>query len=126
MSTRNLRQLFRPKSIAVIGASNRPSSIGAILMRNLLGAGFDGPIMPVNPKHEAVAGVIAYNDVASLPITPELALMATPPASIPGLIDALGKRGTKAAVVLTAGMGATDEGGGPSFQQKMVEAAEPY
>ncbi len=126
MSTRNLRQLFRPKSIAVIGASNRPSSIGAILMRNLLGAGFDGPIMPVNPKHEAVAGVIAYNDVASLPITPELALMATPPASIPGLIDALGKRGTKAAVVLTAGMGATDEGGGPSFQQKMVEAAKPY
>jgi acetyltransferase len=58
MSTRNLRHLFRPRSVAVIGASNKPSSIGAILMRNLLGSGFGGPIMPVNPKYEAVAGVI--------------------------------------------------------------------
>jgi acetyltransferase len=95
-------------------------------MRNLLGSDFDGPIMPVNHKYEAVAGVIAYKNVASLPKTPELALIATPPTSIPGLIDELGKRGTKAAVVLTAGMGTTDEGADQSLQQKMVEAAKPY
>jgi acetyltransferase len=75
MSIRNLDYLFRPKSIAVIGASGKPQTVGATLMRNLLDGGYSQPIMPVNPGYESVAGVMTYPDVASLPKTPDLALI---------------------------------------------------
>ncbi len=104
MSIRNLDALFHPTSIALIGASSRPKSIGAVLAANLLTGGFDGPIMPVNPKAVSINGVLSYRDVQSLPITPDMAVIATPPASIPALIDELGARGTRAAVVITAGL----------------------
>ena len=102
MSTRNLDALFHPKSIALIGASNRPKSIGSVLASNLLTGGYDGPIMPVNPKALSINGVLAYKDIASLPITPDLAVIATPPKTIPGNIEELGARGTRGAVVITA------------------------
>ena len=105
MSTRNLDKLFKPQSVAVIGASNRPYAVGTVVMRNLLLGGFLGPIMPVNPKRNAVAGVLAYPDVESLPITPEMAIICTPPATIPSLIDDLGRKGTHAVICLTAGLG---------------------
>mgnify|MGYP001549035954 FL=1 len=104
MSQRHLQSLFRPTSIAVIGASERPHSVGAVVMRNLLQGRFSGPIMPVNPKYKSVAGVLAYPDAASLPMAPDLAVICTPPATIPGLIADLGQRGTHAAIVLTAGL----------------------
>jgi acetyltransferase len=56
VSVRNLDSLFQPRSLAVIGASDRERSIGALVMRNLLAAGFDGPVWPVNPKHTQIAG----------------------------------------------------------------------
>ncbi|MEO9962126.1 MAG: CoA-binding protein, partial [Nisaea sp.] len=67
MTVRNLRKLFHPTSVAVIGASERKGAVGNLVMHNLLEGGFDGPIMPVNPKRRAVAGVLTYPDVASLP-----------------------------------------------------------
>lgn len=79
MSTRNLEHLFKPTSIAVVGASTKPKSIGALVMSNLLQGGFSGPIMPVNPEYESVGGVLAYPDVASLPKVPDLAVICTPP-----------------------------------------------
>ena len=72
MTIRNLEHLFRPKSIAVIGASNTPQSVGQTVMRNLLTGGFDGPILPVNPKWDTVASVLAYPDVGHLPLVPDL------------------------------------------------------
>ncbi|WP_428267300.1 GNAT family N-acetyltransferase [Haliangium sp.] len=129
MSIRNLRYLFRPRSIAVIGAGKRAGSVGAALARNLFGAGFDGPIMPVNPKHAAIEGVLTYPDVASLPQTPDLAVIATPPATVPELIDQLGRRGTRAAIVLTAGFSEGAEGGegaGPERERAMLAAARPH
>ncbi len=66
MSVRNLEHLFQPRSIAVVGASTTPDTVGATVMRNLLQGGFAGPIMPVNPHHDAVAGVLGYADVAAL------------------------------------------------------------
>lgn len=102
MSIRNLDKMFRPQSIAVIGASARPKSVGAALMNNLMAGGFGGPIMPVNPKAAALHGIMTYKDVASLPLTPDLAVIATPPDTIPALVDELGRRGTRAAVILTA------------------------
>lgn len=126
MSIRNLDYLFKPKSVAVIGASNRPRSVGATVMRNLLEGGFSGPIMPVNPKYEAVAGVLAYPDVASLPKAPELAVICTPAKIVPGLISELGQRGTKAAVVLTAGLTHIKDEWGRTLQEAMLEAAKPH
>ena len=126
MSTRNFEALFNPQSVALIGASNRPRSVGATVMRNLLASGFAGPILPVNPKHKAVAGVLAYPDVASLPLAPDLAVVCTPPRTVPGLIAELGSRGTRAAVVITAGLDQERDQQGQSLQQATLAAARSY
>lgn len=122
----SLESLFHPKSVAVIGASNRPHSVGATVMRNLLAGGFPGPILPVNPHHAAVAGVLAYPDVAALPLAPELAVICTPPGPIPDIVAALGERGTQAAVVLTAGLTAIHDSTGRSLKEAMLAAARPH
>ena len=126
MSVRNLEFLFKPKSVALIGASKRPSSVGAALAHNLFNAGFDGPVMPVNPKHDAIEGVLAYPDVASLPVTPHLAVISTPPDSVPGIVAELGIRGTRAAVVISAGFGESPEAHGRERQQALLDAARPH
>ena len=125
MTIRNMEKLFKPQSIALIGASRRPNSVGAVLANNLFSSGFDGPVMPVNPKHLSVQGVLAFRTVASLPLVPDLAVIATPPATVPGLIAELGAKGTKAAVVITAGL---DEQGkdGKSLKKAMLDAAKPH
>ena len=125
MTIRNLDRLLKPGSIALIGASRRPKSIGAVVARNLFNAGFDGPIMPVNPHERSIEGVLCYNSVAELPVTPDLAVICTPPATVPGLIDELGRRGTRAAVVITAGFGESGEAG-RRLQQEMLDAARPH
>lgn len=122
MTVRNLRKLFHPTSVAVIGASERKGAVGNLVMHNLLEGGFDGPIMPVNPKRRAVAGVLTYPDVTSLPVIPDLAVICTPPATVPKIIDDLGKHGTRAAIVLTAGLGATPAPGGSGTAQAEVLA----
>ena len=122
MSVRNLGTLLRPRSVAVFGASNTPRSVGAVVMRNLLRAGFEGPVMPVNPRHQAVAGVLAYPDVKSLPLVPDLAVLCTPPGAVPGIVGALAEAGTRAAVVLTAGLGQVRDERGRSLQDALDEA----
>ena len=126
MTIRNLDYLFKPRSIALIGASKTPSSVGAVLARNLFKGGFDGPIMPVNPKHQAIEGVLAYPNIQSLPISPDLAVISTPPEVVPGLIAELGQCGTRAAVVITAGFGESGEARGRALQQALLNAAKPY
>ena len=112
--------------MAVIGASNRPGSIGAVLMRNLVAGGFAGPIMPVNPHADAVAGILAYPSVAALPRTPELAVICTPPPTVPGLVAELGARGTRAAVVITAGLTRVKTESGETVRAAMLAAARPH
>jgi acetyltransferase len=125
MSSRNLNYLLAPRSIALIGASDRPQSIGATVMRNLLTGGFAGPIWPVNKKHSGVADRPAYRTVASLPQPPDLAILCTPAATIPGLVAELGASGGRAAVVLTAGL-ETQGKDGRSLTAAMLEAAKPH
>lgn len=126
MSVRNLDHLFEPSSVAVIGASTRPQRVGTTVMTNLLAGGFGGPIMPVNPKYRSVGGVLAYPDVAALPEAPDLAVICTPAATVPGLIRDLGARGTRAAVVLSAGLDATDPATDAPLHQAMLDAARPH
>ncbi len=126
MSIRNLDFLFKPSSIALIGASKRPQSVGSVLAQNLFRGGFEGPIMPVHPKHDHIHSVRTYRDVASLPQAPDLAVIATPPETLPGLIDELGRRGTKAAVVITAGFGEGGNARGQALRAAMLEASRPH
>jgi acetyltransferase len=123
MSIRNLKALFRPKSVAVVGATTKPQSIGAVVMRNLLQAEFSGSVMPVSSEHASVRGVLAYPDVACLPQPPDLALICTPPATIPGIVRTLGERGTRAVCVMTPALHFTpDAGGGTMLDATLAEA----
>ncbi|MDH3317798.1 MAG: acetate--CoA ligase family protein, partial [Gammaproteobacteria bacterium] len=126
MSVRNLEKLFEPQSVAVIGASNRSGSVGATVMRNLIAGKFRGPVIPVNPKYRAVADIAAYSSVSKLPVAPDLAVICTPPRTLPGLIGELGMRGTRAAVVLTAGLSSEHISDGRTMQQAMLDAARPH
>ncbi len=135
MTIRHLDALFQPASVAVIGASDREGSLGSVLLRNLKLGGFQGPVWPVNARHAEVDGQRAWPDVDSLPAAPDLALICTPPATVPGLIKALGRKGTRAAIVLTAGLKVqassakpAGEGGegGVSLEQAMLDAARPH
>jgi acetyltransferase len=124
MSTRNLDALFAPTSIALIGASNRPKSVGGVLARNMLEGGFSGPVLPVNPHEASIRSTLCYRSVAELPITPDLAVISTPPDTVPALIGDLAERGCRAAVVITAGFGEAG-GGGAHLKQAMLDAARP-
>ena len=126
MSIRNLEHLFRPQSVAVIGASERPRSVGATVLRNLIEGKFAGSILPVNPKYRELAGFKVYPSVGSLPTVPELAVICTPPATVPTLIGELGARGTKAAIVITAGLGITKDAQGKSLREALLAAAKPH
>ncbi len=119
MSIRHLDALFDPRSVALVGASDRPGSVGATVWRNLRRAGFEGPLWPVNPKRDTVGGEPAFARIAALPAAPDLAVVCVPPAAVPGTIAELGERGTRAAIVLTAGLA-------PAQKQAMLDAARRH
>ena len=125
MSSRNLEYLFNPRSIALIGASDRPHTVGATVMRNLLRGGFRGPIWPVNLRHSTVAGREAFRTVEALPQAPDLAVICTPAPSVPGLVAALGSRGTRAAIVISSGLEQEAPAGG-TLAAAMLQAAKPH
>lgn len=118
MTIRNFDSLFRPRSVALIGASTRPGSVGLIVARNLASGGFAGPIWFVNPKHGAIEGRDCYPSVAALPSAPDLAVLVTPAATIPGLVGELAGKGTRAVVVISAGVRG-------DVKQAMLDAARP-
>ena len=123
MTIRSLESLFNPSAIALVGASKTPGSIGWVLARNLMSAGFDGPIMPVNPKHRAVGGVLAWPNVAALPVVPDLAIVSTPPDVVPGVVAELRDKGCKAVVVITAGFGEGGDRAGAERAEALRRAA---
>ena len=119
MSIRNVDHLFDPASVAVFGASQRRASVGAKVWTNIRDGGFKGPVYAVNPKHREFDGQAVFARAADLPSVPELAVICTPPATVAGLIDELGSLGTRAAVVLTAGLDAEQK-------KAMLAAARPH
>ncbi|HEY7156515.1 MAG TPA: acetate--CoA ligase family protein, partial [Gemmataceae bacterium] len=98
-----LDSLFRPHSIAVFGASATPGSVGNILMRNLLENSFGGVVYPINPKRRAVQGVYCYPNLAAVPEKVELAVIATPAATVPSLVRECVEQGVAAAIIISAG-----------------------
>ena len=118
MTIRNFEALFKPKSVALIGASPKPASVGLITAQNILADRFAGPIWLVNPKYSTISGQVCYPSIAVLPDAPDLAVLVTPPQTIPPLISELGAKGTRAAVVITAGIRG-------SLKQAMLDVARP-
>lgn len=123
MSVRNLNYLFHPRSIVLIGASNEVQSVGSVLVSNLFSAGFDGPIDLVSPHHRVIGGIRVYKEIASLPEPADLAVIATPPATVPGIIAELAQKGTRAAVVISAGFSETAGEEHRQLRQEMLDAA---
>jgi acyl-CoA synthetase (NDP forming) len=98
-----VRHFLEPASIAVVGASRRPGSVGGQTLRNILRAGYDGAVYAVNPRARRVLGLNAYRSVAHLPETPELVVVATPAAQVVEVAHDCAERGVRALLVLTAG-----------------------
>jgi len=103
MSRHYLTALFEPRSVALIGASDRPDKVGGRLLENLVAGGFAGKLFAVNPRHRTLAGLPCVPRLADLPEPVELAVIATPASTVPGLIDECASAGVRAAVVITAG-----------------------
>jgi len=97
----SLTSFFQPRSIALVGATEREGSVGRAIWDNL--RGFSGMVFPVNAKRAEVCGVKAYPNFAALPMVPELVIIVTPAATVPALVEAAGAAGVKAVVVISAG-----------------------
>ncbi len=126
MSLRNLDFMLNPSSVALIGASSRPHSVGEVILQNILNAGFKGDLFLVNPRYQLMGGLPAYPSVASLPRSPDLAVIAVPPESVPEVTAQLGACGAKGAVVITACLGEGGSKRGRELRQAMLEAGRRY
>src|ERR1700747_1518187 len=113
MSIRNLDALFAPRSVVLVGASDRPSTVGNTVWRNLRSEGFAGAVIPVNPAHREIDGVAVFARCSDLPEAADLAVVCVPPAAVVETIAELARAGTRAAIVMTAGLSATDKGAKP-------------
>src|ERR1700727_1873577 len=105
MSTYRLSHLLAPRSVALIGASPRPGSVGRAIVQNILNAQFKGEFGVVNPRHRDIAGVATVTSLAELPFVPELVVIAAPPSAVPGIIADAGKLGSAGALIVSAGLG---------------------
>jgi acetate---CoA ligase (ADP-forming) len=120
-----LSELFEPRSIAVVGASNRPLSVGASLFRNILSAGFQGVAYPVNPSWKSVSGVRCFASVRDLPEAPDLAVIIVPAGRVGPVVEDLGRMGTRGLVVISAGF--REVGGrGAALEEDLVRRARKY
>jgi acetyltransferase len=98
-----LASIFAPKSVAVIGATDRAGSVGCTVLENLMGSPFGGPVWPVNPKRPAVLGLPAYKSIRELPGIPDLIVVTTPAATVPAIIQEAVDAGVPSAIVISAG-----------------------
>jgi acetyltransferase len=119
---RGLDAFFRPRAVAVIGASEAPGSVGRTLLRNLTASSFGGTVFPVNPKRDTVLGLRAYARVTDVPGDVDLAVVATPAASVPAVIGQCADRGVPAAIVISAGFRETGAGGAELEHRVLAEA----
>lgn len=124
MSVINLEYLFQPRSVAVIGATNDPTNAGNILMRNLMGGGFLGPVMPVSTDAEAISGVLTYKDVEDLPKVPDLAVICRPLGECPQLLARLSEIGVRACALIGPGFSTMPENERNRLRGELLRAAK--
>jgi acetyltransferase len=120
-----LTPLFEPASVAIVGASEKSGKVGAVLVANMLEAGFRGALFGVNPKYASVRGVPCFESIGKLPQPVDLAVIATPAPTVPEVIEQCGRAGVRAAVVITAGF---SEAGpeGAKLERALLDNARRY
>ena len=121
----DLDELFRPASVAVIGASNKPGKVGTSLFRNILQAGYRGVAYPVNPSWKSVSGVRCYAGVKDLPEAPDLGVVIVPAPAVAEVVEELGAAGTRGLVIISAGFREVGEAGA-ALEREVVRRAERY
>ncbi len=126
MGPHYLDHLFTPRSVAVFGASERAESVGARVFAGILAGGYAGAVYPINPKHAAIAGRHCYRSILDLPDPVDLAVIATPAATVPGIVHDCGEHGVRAAVVLSAGFNATQDAEGAERRRALLAEARRY
>src|SRR5690349_17031370 len=120
--TQPLDVFFSPRTVAVVGATENAGSVGRTLLWNLVTSPFGGTVYPVNPKRASVLGVKAYPSVSEIPEAVDLAVIVTPPPSIPGIIRECGENGVRGAIVISAGFKEVGPEGAALEQQLLHEA----
>lgn len=117
----SMSSFFRPKTVAVIGASEKPGGVGRALLENL--GTFHGALYPVNGQRDTVLGKKAYKNIASVPVKVDLAVIATPAATVPGIIRECVQAGVEAAIIISAGF---KESGadGTELEHQIMEATK--
>lgn len=121
----NLKNLFSPKSVAVIGASAREDSVGRAVFANILFSGYKGIVYPVNPRSKSILGVRAYPSVMEIPDNVELAVIIVPSNVVSRVIAECGNKGLKGAVIITAGFKEIGERGA-KLERELVETAKNF
>ena len=124
-SVNAMRTFLSPRSVAVVGASRDPASIGGQLFQNLLMTEFHGPVYPVNPKADVVHGVVAYPTIAEVPGDVDVAFIVVPAAAVSGAARACGEKGVKGLVVISSGFNEVG-GDGPELQHELVELCRSF
>lgn len=120
-----LTPLFEPSSVAIIGASTRPGAIGAVLVDNMLASGYKGALFAVNPKQAAIKGVRCFPSIDKVPQRVDLAVIATPPQTVPHLIAECGLAGVRSVVVITAGFSEVGSEGA-RLERELLENARRH
>ncbi len=116
-----LASIFTPKSVALIGATERVGSVGRTVMENLTGTSFGGPVWPVNPKSPSILGIPAYKSIRELPAVPDLIVVTTPAGTVPGIIQEAVDFGVPSAVVISAGFKEVGETG-KALERQIAQA----
>jgi len=122
MKKHYLHKVFEPASVAILGASDKASSVGGQILRNMLESGFAGKIYPVNPKHKSVQKLPAYASLAEIDHPIDLVVIAIPAPAIPGVIRQCAEQEVGAVVVISAGFGETGTRG-KALQAEIVDIA---
>ncbi|RIX45570.1 MAG: GNAT family N-acetyltransferase [Rhodocyclales bacterium GT-UBC] len=120
-----LTSLFEPKSVAVIGASNRENSVGNVIFKNILNSGYKGKLYAINPKHETIQEQPAYKSIEEIGARVEMAIIATRPQTVPHIIEQCGRSGVRNVIIIAAGF---SEAGhiGAALERKVLEIARSY
>ncbi|MDR9402926.1 MAG: bifunctional acetate--CoA ligase family protein/GNAT family N-acetyltransferase [Halothece sp. Uz-M2-17] len=120
-----LDAIFNPQTVAVIGASEKPGSVGRTLLWNLISNPFGGTVYPVNPKRDSVLGIKAYPNLESIPDTVDLALIATPAPTVSGIVKDCTRKGVKGAIIISAGFKEIGEEG-IALEQEIKTQAQAH
>jgi len=122
MTIRNLDAAFFARSVALVGASPKPGSLSRHVLEKLEEGGFNGPVHLINPRYPEIDGQPCFPNAAALPEPVDLAIIVTPPHTVPAIVADLGANGTRAVVIITAGFGS----GPDSLRQQVLDAARPH